>query len=155
MAPVVVWRAGLRRGLGGLVVLAASALFAFPAHGAAAVTAASAEAMRVDAIALGSLGVLAVAFGTVTGYSALEHKGTAEDHCSASQRICDARGAAANEKGRRLAVISGASFALGGLSLLGGFVLFQTGKQQAAIQQARLAVSSLPAGAELQLTARW
>lgn len=101
-------------------------------------------------IVLGSVGLSAVIVGTVTGLLALEEKGYTEDHCSSTQHLCDATGIAAAERGRTLAAVSAATLALGGLAVVGAFVLYRSEGDRAV-----LATRPTTAGAVLHLETTW
>ena len=66
---------------------------------------------------LGAIGLSGLSVGGTTGFLALNQKAIAEDHCSPTLRVCDARGSAANETGRTLRDVSTASFIVGGLGI--------------------------------------
>jgi hypothetical protein len=69
------------------------------------------------AFVFGAIGLSGVSVGGTTGFLAMNQKAIAEDHCSSTVQLCDARGRAANETGRALRDISTAGFIVGGLGL--------------------------------------
>jgi hypothetical protein len=91
---------------------------------------------RTLGYALGGVGVLGIAAGTVTALLVLDRKSTVDDNCDADKR-CNQTGADAADSGRTLGTISGASFVIGGLALAAGAWLVLTsdpeGRPQTAI----------------------
>ena len=71
----------------------------------------------VLAYVLGAIGLSGLSVGTTTGFLALNQKAIAEDHCSPTLRVCDARGTAASDTGRTLRDVSTAAFIVGGLGI--------------------------------------
>ena len=87
-----------------------------PAVPATAAGAAS-EPVPLFAYVVGALGLSGISVAATTGFLAMNQRSIAEDHCSATVRLCDATGTAANETGRTLRDISTAGWIVGGLGV--------------------------------------
>jgi hypothetical protein len=97
-----------------------------PAASAPAPVVAQATGASVPLLAFvfGAIGLSGISVGGTTGFLALNQKAIAEDHCSSTVQLCDARGRDANDTGRALRDISTAGFIVGGLGLgLGAYFL--------------------------------
>ncbi len=80
---------------------------------------------------LGAIGLSGLSVGATSGFLALNQKAIAEDHCSATLRVCDTRGAAASDTGRTLRNISTAGFIVGGLGIgLSAYLLLSAPERQ-------------------------
>ncbi len=107
-----------------------------PGVGPAAVAAPSApkearESAPLLAFVLGAIGLSGLSVGATSGFLALNQKAIAEDHCSPTLHLCDARGAAANDTGRTLRNVSTAGFIVGGLGVgLSAYLLLTAPEQR-------------------------
>lgn len=86
------------------------------------------------AYAIGALGLSGIAVGGTTGFLVLTQKATAEDHCSATLRVCDATGRAASDLGRTLRDISTVAWIVGGLGVgLSAYLLLSAPSQKSEL----------------------
>ena len=85
------------------------------------------------AYVIGAIGLSGLSVGATSGFLALNQKAIAEDHCSPTLQLCDARGAAANDTGRVLRNVSTAGFIVGGLGVgLSAYLLLTAPEQHAS-----------------------
>lgn len=80
-------------------------------------TPATGASVPLLAFVFGAIGLSGISVAGTTGFLALNQKAIAEDHCSSTVQLCDARGRDANDMGRTLRDISTAGFIVGGVGL--------------------------------------
>jgi hypothetical protein len=83
---------------------------------------------EIAGVVLGTVGILGIGAGAVTGIMVLGKKSTIDDptHCNQTTHVCDATGVSAANAGKTLSVVSTVAFAAGGAALVAGAVLFFT-----------------------------
>lgn len=99
---------------------------------------------------LAGVSLVGLTVGTITGVTALEQKGHAEDNCSPSQRLCNAAGVEANDEGRTLAMISAATLAVGATTLLTAIILYRS-----PTDTTQVAATVTPEGGRVMLRTAW
>jgi len=105
---------------------------------------------KVPGYVLGGVGLGSLVAGSFLGIMALEQKGIRDDHCSETQRLCDAKGIDAANTGRRYANWSMLSLATGGVALAGSIYLFRSADDTTRIDS-QVSTTSL----RLRLVTRW
>ena len=85
-------------------------------------------ATRTTGLVLGTLGLVGVGVGAVTGVLVLGKKSIIDDpsHCNQTTHACDQTGVDAASSGKSLSLVSTVAFVAGGAALVTGAVLFFT-----------------------------
>lgn len=78
--------------------------------------------LHTGAVVAGGLGLVGLVVGGVTGGMVFAKKGEVDDGCV--DNVCTAEGWAAADDGKSLAMVSNVGFAVGGVALAGGVVLW-------------------------------
>jgi hypothetical protein len=93
---------------------------------------ASGGATRTSGLVLGTIGIVGVGLGAVTGLMVLGKKSIINDptHCNQDTHVCDQSGVDAASSGKTLSVVSTVAFAAGAAALVGGAVLFFVGDSE-------------------------
>ena len=115
------------------------------------------SAQRVAGAALGGAGLVAGVAGAVFGGRAAARMSDSEALCRKGEPDrCQAQGLSLREEADSAATASNVAFAIGGIALAGGVLLFATaglGKDRAATTAVR--VGATPRGASMSLSGRW
>jgi hypothetical protein len=99
---------------------------------------------RIVAIVLGSVALASIAVGAGCGILAIDNASEYKDHCDAQNR-CDPDGIDLHDKAKTFATASNATFVVGGVTAVAGFVVWLTAPS------ADRGVATLPSGAALDL----
>jgi hypothetical protein len=105
-------------------------------------TAKPANGRRTLGLALGGVGVVGIAVGTVTGIMTIDRANTYKERCS-PDGVCDAEGLEAARSGRTLEVVSPVALGLGVASLAAGTYFFLTADKH----ENKVVAAPLPGGA--------
>lgn len=112
---------------------------------------------RTIGIIVGGVGIAGVAVGAITGLLAKSKNDEALTHCDGAS-TCDAQGIALTSDARTNAAISTVAFAVGGIALATGAVLYLTApskKSSSTAARLRVAPSVGPRGSGILLGGAW
>ena len=114
---------------------------------------------RIAGIAVGGAGVVGVVIGSVFGVITLDKASASKSHCAPNLSTCDLTGWQLQRDAHTTARVSDVAFALGGVAVVGGVVLFATapGGAPKAPATARLVVEPTfgTRGAGFSLQGAW
>ncbi len=101
-------------------------------HMNGAEVAAGGGSTRAAGLVLGSIGLVGLGAGAVTGLMVLGKKSIINDptHCDQATHVCDQAGVDAASSGKTLSLVSTVAFAAGGAALVGGVVLLVVGNSE-------------------------
>jgi hypothetical protein len=106
---------------------------------------------RTAGVVLGSVGIAAIAAGSVSGVMVIDRKRALKDHCDAQNR-CDTKGVSLAQEGRTLSAVSTIAFIAGVVSVAAGTTLIATGS---GVQSSTASTTRLEAAIEKGQSTVW
>lgn len=118
-------------------------------------THASGSTQRTIGLVVGGLGVVGLVVGTAFGLSAMSKENDAtEHHCNANDQ-CDPQGVQLGKDAHSAATASTIAFAVGGVALAGGVILFLTAPKNTSAPTVGLRASAIPGGGAFGIQGAW
>jgi hypothetical protein len=118
-------------------------------------TASNGSAQRTIGIVVGGLGVIGIGIGTVFGLSAMSKENDATQHdCNAANQ-CNKDGVQLGKDAQSAATASTIAFAVGGVALAGGVLLYFTAPKGSSAPTVGLRASTIPGGGTVGIQGAW
>jgi hypothetical protein len=113
------------------------------------------SSQRTIGIVVGGLGVIGVGIGTVFGLSAMSKENDATQHDCDSTNHCTGQGVQLGHDAQSAATASTIAFAVGGIALAGGVLLYFTAPKGASAPTVGLRASAIPGGGAFGIQGAW
>jgi len=115
----------------------------------------SGSTQRTIGFVVGGLGVIGIGIGTVFGLSAMSKENDAtKNHCDASDH-CDQTGVQLGKDAQSAATASTIAFAVGGVAIAGGVLLYFTAPKGSSAPTVGLRASTIPGGGAVGIQGAW
>jgi hypothetical protein len=110
---------------------------------------------RTIGLVVGGLGVIGIGIGTVFGLSAMSKENDAtKNHCDSTDH-CDPQGVQLGKDAQSAATASTIAFAVGGVALAGGVLLYFTAPKDSSAPTVGLHASRIPGGGTVGIQGAW
>jgi len=113
------------------------------------------SSQRTIAFVVGGLGVIGIGIGTVFGLSAMSKENDATQHDCNSANQCNKDGVQLGKDAQSAATASTVAFAVGGVALAGGVLLYFTAPKSASAPTVGLRASAIPGGGAFGIQGAW
>jgi hypothetical protein len=118
-------------------------------------THASGSTQRTIGLVVGGLGIVGLGIGTAFGFSAMSKENDAtQHHCDATNH-CDETGVQEGKDAQSAATASTIAFAVGGVAVAGGLLLYFTAPKDSSAPTVGLRASAMPGGASFGIQGAW
>ena len=115
----------------------------------------SGSTQRTIGLVVGGIGIVGIGIGTAFGFSAMSKENDAtKNHCDATDH-CDPTGVQLGKDAQSAATASTIAFAVGGVALAGGLLLYFTAPKDASSPTVGLRASALPGGGSFGIQGAW
>jgi serine/threonine-protein kinase len=110
---------------------------------------------RTIGLVVGGLGVIGIGIGTVFGLSAMSKENDATKNYCDSTDHCTGQGVQLGKDAQSAATASTIAFAVGGIALAGGVLLYFTAPKGSSAPTVGLRASTIPGGGTLGIQGAW
>ena len=118
-------------------------------------TPSSGSSQRTIGLVVGGLGVIGIGIGTVFGLSAMSKENEATQHdCNASNQ-CNQNGVQLGKDAQSAATAATIAFAVGGVAIAGGVLLYFTAPKGSSAPTVGLRASAMPGGGTVGIQGAW
>jgi hypothetical protein len=113
------------------------------------------SSQRTIGFVVGGIGIIGVGIGTVFGLSAMSKENDAtKNHCNSSDQ-CDGQGVQLGKDAQSAATASTIAFAVGGVAIAGGVLLYFTAPKGSSAPTVGLRASTTPGGGTVGIQGAW
>ncbi|HEX8792221.1 MAG TPA: hypothetical protein VF765_14805 [Polyangiaceae bacterium] len=110
---------------------------------------------RTIGLVVGGLGIVGIGIGTAFGFSAMSKENDATQHHCDTTNHCDGTGVQLGHDAQSAATASTIAFAVGGVALAGGLLLYFTAPKGSSAPTVGLRATALPGGGAFGIQGAW
>jgi hypothetical protein len=118
-------------------------------------TPSSGSTQRTIGLVVGGLGVIGIGIGAAFGLTAMSKENDATQHHCDTSNHCDPQGVQLGKDAQSAATASTVAFAVGGVALAGGVLLYFTAPKGSSAPTVGLRASTIPGGGSVGIQGAW